>query len=323
MDITSKTRNQLIAAAGVLVGLIGAIGIRGCVSHQRSSGGSPGTSSPTMNTNGPSVAEMVARHLNWAEQQSAAGLDPQLNALREFFAEARKGTRAFAEDALSFDSKWKFVVGYVKGNDDHRRYLADRLAARVLAPEQLELMLKYVVQAYLTYLNDLDAMVLVHLKADLANIPASSFSAGFDQSRIEQAMRTAIGDALRAFQAEFPRSIGQEIVSCIAGDALTVAGIELGTSAGILTAGAGSGTVTFGVGLVISLIVDRIISWAYEKYADPCGTLSDKLNETLTQLEEGIINGLDNEPGLKKRLLDYGARRSQARKTAIHSVVRP
>lgn len=321
MKLTSITRLQVLAVTGVLLGTILAIAIRASFQH-RTIRVSPATANATMNGNGPTVAETVARHLNWADQQAAAGLDPQLNPIRDLFKEAKAGTRAFSEDALGFDSKWALITGFVRGNDDHRRYLAERFAARLFAPEDLERVVKYAAQAYLTHLDNVDAMLLVNLKADLANIPSSGFSPGMNASAIEQAMHTAINDAVRAVEADFPWMIGREVVSNVAGDLIAAAGVRLATSAGILSVGASSGAVTVGGGLVLSIIIDYVVSWAWDKIANPCGELSRKLDETLTQLEQVIVNGYGNEPGLYKRLVAYAARRSQARKTAINSVVR-
>jgi hypothetical protein len=129
-----KTRLHVLAAVGVALGIAVVIAIRsfldGAPPLPRVGPGNVPAAAP-----GPTVAEVVSRHLVWADEQASAGLAPQLAPIREFFAEARKGTRGFAEDALSFDSKWKFVVGYVAGGDEHRQYLEQRFAARVFAQE--------------------------------------------------------------------------------------------------------------------------------------------------------------------------------------------
>ena len=321
MNLSTQTRNQFLAAAGVLAGVILAIVIRCSISHHRTSHVSPGAGNPTMTATGPAVAEVVTRHLTWADQQAAAGLDPQLNALREFFTQAKAGSRAFAEDALGFDSKWKFVKGYIVGGDDHRRYLAERFAARVFTAEHLDQAVKYAVQAYLTHLENVDAMLLVNLRTDLANIPSNGFSSGMDPRVIEQSLSRAINEAVRGVEAEFPGAIGREIVSIVAGDIVMVAGTKLATSAGILSAGVSGGWVSAGGTLVLSVIIDFFVSWAYDKFVDPAGELARKLDGTLTQLEQIIIAGYGDEPGLSKRLLNYGARRGEARKAAVHSVV--
>lgn len=319
--LSSKTKTHVLAAIGAAIGIAVAILIRWPSSHSPSHPAAAGTvpvASPSA-----SVAEVVATHLGWADQQASAGLAPQLSPLRDFFVGAKAGTRAFAEDALGWSSKWKFVKEQVAGGDEHRRFLAERFRVRVFAQEDLEKTLKYAVAAYMTHLDNVDSMLLVKLKADLASIPSSGFSAAADPALIEQSLNRAIHDAVRAVEAEFPGAVGREVVSYVAGELLGMAAGRLATSAGILSVGAYSGMASAGAGIVLSIIIDYVVSWAYEKWADPIGKMSRKLDGTLTQLEQVIIEGHGEEPGLYKRLLNYGARRSQARRTAIHSVVRP
>lgn len=316
-----KRKNRLLQVAGVLIGITGIVLIRALFEGAVSRPAARGTGIALLAAPSPTVAAVVTRHLTWADQQAAAGLDPQLNALREVFAEAKRGTRAFAEDALGFDSKWALITGYVRGNDDHRRYLAERFAARVFTAEHLEQVVKYSVQAYLTHLDNVDAMLLVNLRTDLANIPSNGFSSGMDPRVIEQSLSRAITEAVRGVEAEFPGAIGREIVSIVGGDIVMAAGTRLATSAGLLSAGATGGWVSAGGTLVLSIMIDYVVCWAWDKIADPCGELARKLDATLTQLEQIIIAGYGDEPGLRKRLLDYGARRGQARKAAIQSVV--
>lgn len=300
----SKQKLNVLAALGVLAGIVLIIGIR------------------YFYDGGP-VGRAVSRHLKRADEQAAAGLDPQLTPIKDLFAKARAGTRAFADEAISFDSKVRFVCEWLSGSDEHKKYLHERFEAHVFSQKDLEKCVQCAVRAYLTHLDDVDAMLLVNLKADLENIPSSNFTAGVDRSVIEESMRTAIREAVSAVESDFPATIGLEVASFIAGEVLTAATIEMAASAGILSAGATSGTVTFGVGLVVGVIVDAIIGWAWDAIADPKGKLSKKLNGTLTDLEKLIVDGNGKEPGLTRRLSDYAARRSEARSKAIRSVVTP
>lgn len=310
-NVHPKTKTLVLAAAGVLVGIVLATLLRWAFSASS-------TASVTTVAS-PTVAEVVGRHLDWADRQSAEGLAPQFGPIHEFFAQASFGVRPFAEDALGWTSKWKLIEGYFAGGDAHRQYLEERFAARIFASDDLESLVQQVVAAYLNHLDNVDAMLLVNLQADLEGIPAGSFTAGVGRADIEQALNAAICDAVQAVEADFPGMIGRELASFVAGEVLSMATVELATSAGILGAGASSGTVTFGIGLLAGLIVDAIITEIY----DPAGELSLQLDETLLRLEEIIVSGNGEQPGLYHRLLDYASRRGQARKAAITSVVLP
>ncbi|HWB14099.1 MAG TPA: hypothetical protein VG826_33040 [Pirellulales bacterium] len=308
--------------AGVTTGIAAAIGLRWAVDDVSMLFDVPPVANFQM-VPAPSVAQVIEKHFAWADQQQAAGIAPQLAPIHEFFAEAQRGTRAFAEDALNFDSKWRYVQDFLVGGNKHRAYLEERFAARVFATDQLETTVRYAVQAYLDHLNRVDQALLVNLKADLENVPASAFSAEVDRQAVEQSMRAAVQQAVRAVESGTPGMVGREILSWVAGEVLAEASIKLATSAGILGVGASSGAVTFGAGIVLSLVVDTAVSWAYDEIFDPAGALGQELNVTLARLEALILQGDGENPGLYARLNDYAARRSQARNAAIKRVVLP
>jgi hypothetical protein len=79
---------------------------------------------------------------------------------------------------------------------------------------------------------------------------------------------------------------------------------------------------TFGISIVAGIVLDQIVSWVWDWYADPKGNLSKKLNETLDQMCEGTINGINNEPGLRKLLIEMNvARFKLQRRTTMDILV--
>ena len=321
-NVTQKTSVHLLAALGVAIGIVLAIICRYSI------GDNPLPAAPVMAPAAgeaapmpPSVAEIVERHFEWAQEQETAGLAPRLVSVQDFFAEARQGTRAFAEDALGFDSKWKYVSDYLAGGDEHRKFLEERFAARIFAAEDLEKVVHYSVASYMNHLDNVDSALLVNLQADLEGIPTGAYSESISPAAIENLLNTALQQAVQAVEADFPGMVGREIVSYVAGEVITHASLQLATSAGILGAGATSGTVSLGAGIVVGMIVDQIVSWAYDELYDPAGELSRKLDFTLLQLEELILGGNSDYAGLYICLHNYAMQRGQARNAAITSVV--
>jgi hypothetical protein len=113
----------------------------------------------------------------------------------------------------------------------------------------------------------------------------------------------------------------REVVSMVAGEVLTAAAVELATSTGILSAGAASGVVTFGAGVVVGIVADWAVSWAYDRMYDPVGELTKKMNEQLNGMEEMILVGDAEHPGLDVRLLTYAQERAEARNAAIQDAL--
>lgn len=266
---------------------------------------------------------IVTGHLDWARGEDYSGLEPHVAPVRAFFREARYGTKGFAEDVLGWDSKWKLAKDYLYGEKNHEKFIEERFAARVFRADQLEALIESSVAAYLQHLNDVDSQVLVRLEADLEDLPYEAFPKDVDRDAIQGLLSQAIQDAVISVQADFRGMVAREIVSYLGGEVLALAAAKLATSAGILGVGAGTGTVTFMGGLIVGIIVDYVVSWAYDAAYDPIGEITNRLNDTLSELESVILSGDGSAPGLEKRLRDYAHRRGQARNQSIRGVILP
>jgi hypothetical protein len=308
MRIEHLTKRHVLAGAGVVAGIALVTLIRLAWSQ---------SATVTAPPEAPSAAEVVARHLEAARQEAAAGLEPQFAVVHEFFAQASLGTRAFAEDALGLGSKWELINGYVFADDRHRKYLEERFAARVFRAEDIEQTIQHVVAAYLNHLDNVDATFLVNLRADLDGIPTANFSAGIEPAVIQQSIAAAIGDAVDAG----PGAVGADVVNLAAGEALTQLAVWLGAKAGMLPSGKQTTLADFGTQLVVGFVADAIISRAYDEMFDPVGEMSRQVDETLQRLEALIVSGDGEEPGLYQRLRDYAERRAEARKAAINAAL--
>jgi hypothetical protein len=307
-------KQRLWASAGVVLALV--IGV---VIHSSSSDSVPmpaGTSAPHVK-----AEDIVNKHLTWADGQSNA--EPSVQPIRELFAEARLGTKQFAAEALSLKSKWKILTDFLTNGQDHKAFLNEQFAIHVFPPEALEAAVQSAVAGHVRRLDDVDSELLVRLEADLESMPNLELSAGIDRHAIQDSLDAAVRQAIEAVQAELLPGAGLELVSYVAGEVLTSATFSLGASTGILSVGTASGVVTFGVGLVVGIIVDAVVSWVYDAMYDPVGQLTLRINQTLDELEQTILAGSDDAPGLVGRLQDYAARRGHARNATIRSVVLP
>lgn len=311
-EIASRKKQGVWASIGIVLGLV-IVAIVRSASHD-------GTSVPVA-TPESAAAEIVNRHLAWADSQGQGDLATKVAPIRELFGEARLGTRKFADEALGWRSKWKLVTDIVTNGDEHATFLRERFAFHVFSQEALEPVVHSAVAGHVRHMEDVDSELLVRLQADLAEVPNLQLSANVDRQAIQASLDQLIRRAIGAVEAELGGAVGFELVSWVASEALTSATFRLAASSGILGTGAASGAVTFGVGLVIGIIVDYALSWAYDEMFDPAGELSRQINQTLDALEQLILTGDGTTPGLIQRLQDYGARRSYARNAAIRSAV--
>jgi hypothetical protein len=272
---------------------------------------------PLVKRTPPTAEQIVARDLNWAKAQGMSGVKQDLAPIHELFSHGREGTRLFVDDALGWSSKWKLVSDFVTRSDAHSEYLKAQFEQHVFSDEQLESAVEESINAYLKHLDDVDSLLLVKLQADLASVPAAQLARGVDKAAIRQILDEALGEARDAARSDLGGMLEREIASWVAGEVLTAVGVELATSTGILSAGAASGMVTVGAGVIVGIIADWAVSWAYDRMYDPVGELTNKVNEQLNGMEQMILTGDAEHPGLQVRLLRYAQERADARNDAI------
>lgn len=323
---TSTFVNKMKTVPGIFtLALISAIGVSLAIGASVVFRATADTSWLIPPTEGPrpseAAAQLVMWHLAWADEQSALGLDLQLEAVREFFDAARARTNLYAIEVLSWESKLTLAADYVSGGHEHEQFMKARFAATLFSDADLEEVVQQVAASYLTYLSDVESQMLVNLEADLADLSVGNLPAVVDRAALSTALQSALQDASTAAHADFRGMVGREIVSWVASEVLTVAAAQLATSAGLLGTGAASSWGTFGASIVVGLIIDAVVTEIYNQQFDPTGELSRKLDASLDQIEALILQGTDDSAGLHGRLRDYSSQRNATRRQAIQQAV--
>lgn len=271
----------------------------------------------------PSPDEVAKPHLSRAEQEADRAIEEHLKALDAFFADAKKNTRTFAGDALSWSSKWRLVADYVPftTGDRHKKYIRSKFEEQVFKADQLEEAVKQIVRSYLAHIRSIESKMLVDLRADVSDFPTAYHLAQLDDERLQESYDQALSRAIAAAGGDLRANIGTELASIITAEVLTEVAIRLGVSAGILGTGAASGLATFGIGVVVGLIVDQIVSWVWDWWADPRGNLAAELDKKLDEMNRLIVDGSSEVQGLSARLKQFAGERAVTRKTAVLSLL--
>ena len=271
----------------------------------------------------PSPEEIIRPHLVWAERRSEEVLTEHLRLIDDFFVMAKKGTPEFADRALSFTSKWRLVVDHVPltRGGRHEKFLRLQFEQHVFRPSQLGGTVEQVVAGYLAQVRSIEGEMLVELRADVADFPETYVVAELDEACWRARYDDALFDTLAATGSDLRSDVAGQVVSLIAGEVLTQVATRLGVSAGILGTGAASSWATFGIGVVVGLIVDQIVAWVWDWYADPTGTLVRQLNSRLDHLNRLIVDGADDVQGLRARLKACAAQRAAIREAALLAIL--
>lgn len=108
-----------------------------------------------------------------------------------------------------------------------------------------------------------------------------------------------------------------DFASFIAGEVLTRVAVRFAISAGILGPGAAAAPETFGISLAVSLIVDAVVSWIWDWWADPRGKLAHELDNRLDELNRLLVDGSNDVKGLRSQLRDFARERAVLRRQVV------
>lgn len=271
----------------------------------------------------PPPEEVAKPHLGKAEQAAERAIEEHVKALDTFFAYSKKGTRTFAGESLSWSSKWRLVADYVPftDGDRHQKFIRSKFEEHIFKADQLEEAVKQVVRSYLAHIRSIESKMLVDLRVDVSDFPSAYPLAQLDDKRLQESYDQALSRAIAATGGDLRADIATQLVSIIAGEVLTPVAVRLGVSAGILGTGAASSWATSGIGFVGGLIVDQIVSWVWDWWADPKGNLAADLDKKLDEMNRLIVDGSTDVQGLRDRLKQFARERAATRRAAVLSLL--
>ena len=304
---------------GVLLGIVISI-VVGCILY-----GSSGTSKPPEEPTEffvPTVEVRDARgvvrpHLMWASAKCLSEVDQSLEQVSAIFTEARSQTRGFAEEALGWDSKLTIVSDYFQQKNDHAEFLRQKFESMVISEEMLMSAIERTIAQFQQATVSTEGEMLVRLRVDTGDFKYSPIAMTTDKAALQSLLQNALSESGQAAGFDMQAAVGREVASYILGEIATQVGLQLGVSTGILSAGAATGWTSFGISVIVGFAVDQMVQAAYDSAADPKGQLSAQINAQLDAMEMLILDGSDNQPGLRSRLQQFARERSSVRETAV------
>jgi hypothetical protein len=271
------------------------------------------------------ATQRIEPHLDWADHESQRVVADHIKAVDDFFTDAKKGTPGFAKEVLGWSSKWRLVVDklpYTR-TDRHALFLKRTFNERIFPPERLTTVLHQVVKNYVASLNGIENQMLVKMRLDVKDLPPDALPAFGDEAKLRVAFERAMAEATERVRADLKADISREATSLVVGEVLTMVAVRLGVSTGILVAGTSSSWATFGIGFVVAVIVDQIVSWVWDWWRDPVGDLTTKMNNKLDEIHRLIVDGDSQAPGLRARLEELSKKRAALRRAAVMELLQP
>lgn len=250
-------------------------------------------------------------HIEKAVADSLAGIDPSLESLETFFADAKKHADAFADDVLGWYSKYKLIRG------QHEKFLAETFREHFFGPDELKQAMTKAVQAYVADLEAIDNRMLVDIRMDVADLPAGASLQAMPVPDLQDRYRSLCSRIAGITGADAAVDVGRAAADMIVGSVVAMMAARMGTSAVVLGAGAASGWWTFGIGVVVGVIVDQIISAVWNWTYDPHGKLVAMMQTKIDEVRGLVLDGEGGEPGLREALRRYADKRAIVRREAV------
>lgn len=327
-DVPGNRRHVgVVLAAIVVLGAVAGLVVQLVV-------GSPREPSPRLPETAPvtvavvTVEQKAHNSLVQAQEQSRAALEARVRTLAEFLARGRAGARDFAQDALSWSSKWALVQQTVglAGKDEHRQYLMRAFGRHLYTSESLQAALESAVTGFLLDLEAIESALLVQLRADLAENEPSVLvlpePLRSDETFRKECQRLT-EEAARRVRVDSAVTLGKEVGVFVTADVagqvvlrvLRLVGAELGLKAGLLGVGAASSLTNLGASLVGAILLDYLIDAVLELAGyTPVEQIRQKVEAGLTSLEHALIDG---EKGMRAELDRLHQSRAQLRQQIV------
>ena len=258
-----------------------------------------------------------------AEQKSIDAAAKAEEELHEFFEAAKQNSRRFAEHALGGWSKWYAVTDAIPFTRDDRlkEYITQCFHDDIFSPSDLDNALQDILALYLKEVESIENEMLVNIQRDVPDLPSSSIMRTTPPESLSNIFQTLLVQTAESANSDLARCIGQEAVSFIAGEILGELAVQMATSAGILTAGGSTGAMTFGIGLIVAVVVDQVVTWIWDWYADPKGDLAAAICAQIDNMENLIIQGDGKTPGFRDQLLKINQERTEIRQKTIEKMI--
>ncbi len=267
----------------------------------------------------PSPLAIAGPHLKLADERIISATRSHFDSLNTLFDQSRSQSGTFAKSALGWGSKWRIIADatpFTRG-DRHAEYLREQFELQVLKGEDLTKAIEQAVTEFLAEIRSTESKMLVDLRVDVEDFSHTYELGLMDAVEVQSHFDAAIENAKHISGYDLQSNISSQLVSIIVGEVLTQVAVRLGVSAGILGTGAASGWVTLGIGVIVGLVIDQIVSAIWSRWSDPSKNIEDELNHQLKVMQRVICYGDEKTKGLVQHFEEIARSRAELRRIAV------
>lgn len=264
------------------------------------------------------VWEDCLPHIREAGKETNAAVERAVERICQFLHENREGAPAFAKAVLSFDSKWEYVFSDEK---EYEAYLQQLFAQHLFRKEELAAVIQSSIATCVEDFQAIENRLLVRCRADVPDFEMLGLPAFRNLEALQRQFGALMSRLSGSVALETRNELGilvtSELSACLAQKVLVALSTRLGISTACLGTGGAGSLETFGVTLVIGLIVDQIVGYIYDAWADPEGKVVNVVNDSLGR----ILAAVQAAEGVNGQLARLAQERAQLWEQALRQLI--
>ncbi len=275
----------------------------------------------------PTPEELAVPHLEKARKECEQARQECIRGLVHFFQECKQNSRAFAEHALGWGSKRRFIQDLLPWGKRDRleEHICQLFGEYFFTPEYLQKVIDQQLKLYAQQVQDAENKMLVALQADIAEWAEVYPISGWEPNRLQQEFHRVLIAVYKEHNKELKIDLDEISGGIVASEIIMLIIRQVGVRLGLLSARGLSGVASLGIGLVVGIVVDYILHLIY----DTAGQLAEEVNKQLDEMCRQLIDGYrdSQDPsqsvkGLRALLEDFEAERARFREAAVLSLMR-
>lgn len=264
------------------------------------------------------IETVITPHLTRVQRDIELAIESEGSPIDRLYADAKRNSPRFAEEALGWGSQRRWIQDSIPFGDRnrHSEFLRGKFEEHYFGEHALDDAVRQVVKSFLGRVQSLESRMLVDLRIDAADLAGGTPMAKLDDGTLRVRFEAGIGQLHQVTLGRLPQEIVRDIEVLLATEVLTGVALRLGVRAGLLGAGAASGVATLGIGTLISLILDQIVQWVWDGFADPRGQLVHEIDAKLEEMRWLMIEQI------RDRLRRYARDRAVLRQQTVRQLFR-
>tara|TARA_Y100001934_G_C12256835_1_gene727977 strand:- start:226 stop:1062 length:837 start_codon:yes stop_codon:yes gene_type:complete len=231
----------------------------------------------------------VEQHLLDAQTEANASVSHRISELKAYIDSRKRGAGPFAKDIVGWYGKWRAVKKWLPFTDSkgHERYVISKFNQHIFSNRVLIEQINKTTEACLKDLDEIENDLAVSLEEEILGRSLAPDEIPVATTKFKETIRKLAYESQIDAAKGIGKGIAAEVVTYVATQVL----IELGVSAGILSAGAANSWWSLGG----SLVVGGLIVWIWDWIDPPEAEIERKLVVELDELSAKVTNVMFRE----------------------------